>query len=460
MPPKVTVYITNHNYGKYIEQAINSVLEQYYKNYELIIIDDGSTDESLDIISRFEYLENVFIVLQSNKGLNVTNNIALKQSRGDYLMRLDADDYLDPHALELMVNKLDKNPDLALVFPDYYEVEESGEIISHVRRHDFKKDVSLLDQPAHGACTMARRKVLIEIGGYDEAFNRQDGYDLWLNIIDKYKVENINLPLFYYRQHQKSLTRNEELLLETRSRIKKKHAEHRDGKKLSVLGIIPVRGKKTDPKSLPMEKIGGKRLIDWSVEAALESDRLSNLIVTTPDEEIIQYLRKKYGNRLVLHRRNVELARINTRVELTLLDAIEYYSINEKITDASMVLNVESPFRTAMYIDMAIHTMELFSVDSVCGVRNEESVLFKHNGSGLRRLTSENTFRLERDEVYKKVGGLTLVKNEHLLNNGNMIGGKIGHIMMDPKAAFAIKSGFDWDLACLIASDANNKRKV
>ena len=78
---------------------------------------------------------------------------------------------------------LEKNDELALVFPDYYEIDENGDIIRQVRRHNFDKDVTLFDQPAHGACTMIRKDVLLEIGGYDETHNRQDGYDLWLNII-------------------------------------------------------------------------------------------------------------------------------------------------------------------------------------------------------------------------------------------------------------------------------------
>ena len=84
------------------------------------------------------------------------------------------------------------------------------------------KDVTLLDQPAHGACTMIRTKILKEMGGYDESFNKQDGYDLWIRLIDSHKVSNINLPLFYYRQHSKSLTSDKLDLLKTRGKIIKK----------------------------------------------------------------------------------------------------------------------------------------------------------------------------------------------------------------------------------------------
>ena len=93
---------------------------------------------------------------QQNKGLNITNNIALRASRGKYIVRLDADDYFHPTALEKLSSKLESDPQLGLVFPDYYMVNADGEIIEEFKRHDFDQDVSLLDQAAHGACTMIR----------------------------------------------------------------------------------------------------------------------------------------------------------------------------------------------------------------------------------------------------------------------------------------------------------------
>jgi glycosyltransferase involved in cell wall biosynthesis len=204
--PLITVYITNYNYGNFIKKAIKSVLNQSFKDFELIIIDDGSKDKSIKIIKEFENKKNIKIVIQKNKGLIVSNNLALRLSRAKYIMRLDSDDWLDPYALEIMSNVLERNKKISLVFPDYYEVNKNGKILKQIIRHDFNK-VKLLDQPAHGACTMIRKENLIDIGGYDEEFSCQDGYYLWLKFIKKYMVKNINLPLFYYRQHEKNLTK-------------------------------------------------------------------------------------------------------------------------------------------------------------------------------------------------------------------------------------------------------------
>ena len=81
-------------------------------------------------------------------------------------MRLDADDYLDENALEIMFNKIKNDKKLGLVFPDYYLIDEKNNLIELVRRHDFKK-VKLFDQPAHGACTLIRKEILKLLDGYN-----------------------------------------------------------------------------------------------------------------------------------------------------------------------------------------------------------------------------------------------------------------------------------------------------
>ena len=100
--PLITVYITNYNYGNFIRKAINSVRNQTFKNFELIIIDDGSIDKSIEIIKEFEGKKNIKIIFQKNKGLVISNNLALRLSKAKYIMRHDSADWLDTHALEIM----------------------------------------------------------------------------------------------------------------------------------------------------------------------------------------------------------------------------------------------------------------------------------------------------------------------------------------------------------------------
>jgi len=450
-PPLITVYIANYNYSKYLERSIKSILNQTFQNFELFIIDDGSTDNSREIIKRYEENEKVYTVFQRNKGLNRTNNVALKLSRAKYIMRLDADDFLDVHAIEIMVSELEKNPECAIVFPDYYLIDEYDNITGHIRRHDFENDVSLPDQPAHGACTMIRRDVLLSIGGYDEKFDRQDGYDLWLNIIGKYPVRNINLPLFYYRQHDTNLTGNEGQLLKTRAEIKASHVREMNLRPLSTLAIIPVRGNLIDPRSFPLSKLGDKCLIDWTLGAALESKTITDVLVSTPDLNVQKYVRDNYRDRVIVYERTKELARINVPLEPSLLETIEFYSAQNKLPDLLAVLFIEAPFRNSLNIDEAIHTMRLYDVDVVDGIREEDDIFYFHNGHGLQPWNVNSGLRLERDNLFKRAGGLHLVRRDFVERGNKMLSGRIGHVLLSQKAAFVIRSEIDWQVAQFLA---------
>ncbi|WP_418502600.1 glycosyltransferase family 2 protein, partial [Flagellimonas sp.] len=198
--PTVTVYLVNHNYEKYVRQAIDSVLNQSFQDFELIIIDNGSTDGSGRIIEEYTSVDKVLTVFQENIGLNRTNNVAIEMATGRYIMRLDADDYLHPNALEILSGSLDRWTEAGLVFPNYFLVDDKSNMLDIIQRHDFN-EVTLLDQPAHGACTMIRRECLEALNGYDESYHCQDGWDLWVRFIRRYGVRNVDLPLFYYRQH-------------------------------------------------------------------------------------------------------------------------------------------------------------------------------------------------------------------------------------------------------------------
>ena len=204
--PLVSVYIVNHNYGDYLDKAIESVLNQTLDDYEIIFIDNGSTDSSRKKIEKYYNNKKIKIILQKNIGLNAANNVALKLARGRYIIRLDADDFFDKNALEILVSKLEKDDSLGMVFSDYYTVDQKGDLIEMYRRHDFN-EVELLDQPAHGACSMVRKEFLLAINGYDESYHCQDGWDLWVRFIRNFNISNVNLPLFYYRQHGKNLTK-------------------------------------------------------------------------------------------------------------------------------------------------------------------------------------------------------------------------------------------------------------
>lgn len=456
--PRITVYLTNHNYGRFIGQAIDSVLTQTLPDFELIVIDDGSTDDSRSIIESYSLHPKVVAIFQENKGLNVTNNIALRAARGEYIMRLDADDWLDPHALQVMAGILDRDPGVGLVFPDYYTVDVEGRMIELVRRHNFT-DVELHDQPAHGACTMARRSCLLEIGGYDESFRCQDGWDIWIRVIQHYKVANVNLPLFYYRQHDRNLTRNEVDLLEARAGILRWQAQ-RKGRALTATAVVPVRGSHYEHGSIALQPLGDRAVLDWTLDAALECERIKTLAITTPDQDVLDHVASRYGNRIVGVARSAELARMNTHIEDTVFHALAAVESGGERSDAVAVLYAECPFRTPRQIDMAIDMLDVFETDTVVGVRPETDLFYTHNGKGLQPIRSTNELRLEREEIYRSAGKLYVVRREYFERMHKLTGGRIGHVVVDPHSAIQLSSDWDFEIARYWASRLSITRKA
>ncbi len=443
-PVLVTVYITNYNYGKYIRQAIESVLHQTLQGFELIIIDDGSTDNSREIIEEYTNHPAIQIIFQLNRGLNVTNNIALRASKGKYIVRLDADDYFHPQALELLSAALEKDPEAGLVFPDYYLVDDKGSITEEFKRHDFNSEVSLLDQAAHGACTMVRTEFLKNLGGYNESFSCQDGYELWVKFIAHYKISNINQPLFYYRRHGNNLTRNETRILSTRAEINTLYSYDRFGE-LDTLCIIPIRD-----ASLALQQLNNEKVIDYKVKEAIKSKHISKIVISSPSTVVGDYIKQKYKNddNILFHKRDEKYARLNVNLGDTVYAILNINLIKAINFKAIIVLTIEYPFVKSYVIDDAVNTLFLFSSDSLLSVRQENTVFFQHYGNGMHPILNQDKFtRLEREAIYRPTGGISVVRLDVFEKNKQIVFGKIGHIMMDQVSSIGLFSDHDFAMA-------------
>jgi len=447
---KLTVYITNHNYGQYIKQSIESVLNQNFTDFELLIIDDGSTDNSKEIIEEYRKQANVTIIYQNKKGLNTTNNIALRAAKGEYIMRLDADDYLDTNALNAMVNYLNKNSKAALVFPDYFMVDKDGKFLSVERRHqDFNKSVTLQDQPAHGACTMIRKKVMNEVGGYWEDFECQDGYDIWLKITKLYEVGNINLPLFYYRQHGNNLTKNELKILHTRHRMIEKSINESNNKKSSNgVAIIPMRGN-IDGDCWELKQIGNTTLIDLKLNEVLKAKRISEIIISSTDKKILDYVKNNYP-KIHLDERPEKYSYINTLLDETVDYIFSKYQQIFIDSDCIAILQIENPFLKSFYIDKSINMTKLFNIDSLISVSQDNGIFFNHDGHGIIPFNNTSNLKLERDQVYRYVGGLKIVTKAFFEENKQIMGKRVGHILVDELSSFTLESELQWEIAKMI----------
>lgn len=436
--PLITVYITNYNYGKYIRNAIESVLNQSFNDLELLIIDDGSTDNSKEIIETYSGHENITIIYQKNHGLNITNNVALKASKGKYIVRLDADDFFEVNALEEMKNILEKDNDLGLVFPDYYIVDSNGNVLSEIKRHDFDKEVKIFDQPAHGACTMIRTNFLKELGGYDESYTCQDGYELWVKFINKFKVTNINKTLFSYRRHNNNLTNNENKILTTRSKIKDAFVRKHDILLPKTAAVIPLRPN----YDIPFESFGELTYLSHKINELLSANSIVKVIVTSSDEKIREFIELNYKDEVVFIHRPEKLERINVSLFETLM-FLSKQNVCKNI-DALLFCSVAYPFVNSKTIDDAVNTLSIFKANSLVSVRPEHNKFYRHTGDGMKAILEQDSFtKLERESIYMYTGGLILSMIESAKKSNMLVHGNVGHIVVNELATLNVDSSFE-----------------
>lgn len=210
----ISVIITAYNYAHYIERCIRSILDQSLSRdlYELIIINDASTDYTKDILENYTDVARIFN-LEKNIGLAAARNFGIKKARGQFVVFIDADDYIQKDMLLIEKTFLTENNKLDAVAVDYYLVDERGTHLKHI---------SAAENPI--ACgIMFRKDLLYDIGLYDEEFRAREDEDLRIRFLKKYQIYNIILPLYRYRMHDSNLTKDEEKMDYFKEKLQNKH---------------------------------------------------------------------------------------------------------------------------------------------------------------------------------------------------------------------------------------------
>lgn len=214
--PLVSVVMSVYNDESYVAKSIDSILNQTFEDFEFIIVDDGSTDGTRDVIDRYNDDRIFLIENKENIGLTRSLNNALEHSSGRYVARQDADDISRIDRLERQLSYLDRHPSVAMVGSGAILVDETGNRLE--RRipvmEPTLEDLLQKNRFVHGS-VLLRSDVLEEVGGYDEYFETVQDYDLWLRIADRYPVRNHPAPLYSLRVHDESIyiTKLEQSLL-------------------------------------------------------------------------------------------------------------------------------------------------------------------------------------------------------------------------------------------------------
>jgi len=203
--PRVTVILPVYNTERYVHQAIDSILAQTFENFEFIIIDDGSTDGSADIIAQYKDQRIRFIRKPRNEGLVSALNLGIELALGEYIARMDADDIALPERLEKQVAFLDSHPDVVVVGTKAWRIDPAGKIIESMISVTRWEDVhrylrSGANRLIHSS-VMMRTEIVRKIGGYREQFRHAEDIDLWLRILEHGKICNLSEKLMLYRSN-------------------------------------------------------------------------------------------------------------------------------------------------------------------------------------------------------------------------------------------------------------------
>jgi len=207
--PQVTVLLCVYNGEKTILQAVNSILSQSFQDFELLIIDDGSTDHTVDLL--IGYSRRIRLIRESHKGLVGCLNLGIQMAHGEYIARMDADDISAPNRVKTQVEFLNRHPEIGIVGSIALLIDTKDQVIGRipVPESDLEIRWAILFQcPMIHPSVMLRRKLLIEQKlFYSSDFIHAEDYDLWTKLIKTTKFYNIQLPLLYYRIHPTSVTK-------------------------------------------------------------------------------------------------------------------------------------------------------------------------------------------------------------------------------------------------------------
>jgi len=200
MMQKVSVIIPCYNYGRFLEECINSVLQQTYKNTEIIVINNASTDNTEEICMRYRNIR--YIKNKTPHYASYCRNQGIRVAQGEYILFLDADDYLLPTYIEKAVNILENNRTIGLVYTDCYWLFNDG-TIKHWKSEDYNREI-LLDHNYITNNSMFRKSLISKVGTLDESLSILEDYDFWLKITSACDAYRIPEPLFYYRKHNQN----------------------------------------------------------------------------------------------------------------------------------------------------------------------------------------------------------------------------------------------------------------
>lgn len=205
MSARVSVVLPVYNQAHYLPDALEGVFKQTYRGYELIVVDDGSTDETPMVLAQYQSRHDFEVIEQENQGLPRALNAGFSRARGEYLTWTSSDNIMLPDMLAVLVEALQRDPSVGLVYADRYLMDERGQDLGRLDVPDYDPHL-LLHANLVNCCFLYRRECMERVGGYDPDFVYSEDWEYWIRISRHYRMKRIPQALYRYRFHGTSMT--------------------------------------------------------------------------------------------------------------------------------------------------------------------------------------------------------------------------------------------------------------
>ncbi|MBQ0831325.1 glycosyltransferase family A protein [Marinobacter sp.] len=232
----VSVIVPVYNREKLVTETVASILDQTYRDIEIILVNDGSTDRSLSVIKNLQqqHPNLIRVIDQENQGQTVARNQGIKAARGKYIAFLDSDDLWSPDKLKLQIPLFTEG--VGLVYGGVELINENGETTGfdpcdrQIQGHIFPQ--LLVKNRMTGGSVVVLREALDSVGMFDPEFSAAENWDLWLRICKKYEARLVDTPIVKYRLHQNNMSKDMTLMQDAKRQIMEKHCDRHSPDKL------------------------------------------------------------------------------------------------------------------------------------------------------------------------------------------------------------------------------------
>jgi len=212
----VSVVIPSYNYGRFVTQAVDSALAQTHSAIEVIVVDDGSIDDTRERLKGYE--KRIQYIYQKNQGLSAARNTGIRHARGEWVALLDSDDSWHPKKTEMQLAAVGEDQSIGLVgSPEYVEMPEvllEDPVLRELGVREF-----LTKPPVSPSAVMVRRKCFETVGLFDESLRSVEDRDMWLRLAARYRALQVCSPCWWYRQHSGQMNRNADRMFANYKRV-------------------------------------------------------------------------------------------------------------------------------------------------------------------------------------------------------------------------------------------------